>query len=223
MYKKHLYFASLMGLLFLSGCSSHSDISTAKQTKALSLNTNSVHLNYTFDASKKNSLSDAIKSTFKEKQITLNNTCKTKVLISPVYIGSTSRYQDASFDEPVIPQADISQYQTEDDNSNLKYSVSRGIKAGTSRGVGMNETSIQGGVEEILGTAVISATGSYAINSAFDTDGYEMVTDVYVNDTQRTRIFAYVEDGSIEPEEAIAELSLLTANKLAVIIKGEEK
>ena len=221
-----LLLAGALSALLLSGCSSHSgsDISIAKQTKPLALHTNNVNITYAMDANASKPFSDALLTSFKTQGIRIEKNSDTKIILHPVYLGSTQRYQKVTADDPVIPSAGIESFEAENKTSDrIRGGISNGLKVSSGYGIGMNEESFNAGVGQVAGTAILAGVALIAIDYMLSTEGYELVTDVYINQDERTRIFAYVEDGSIEPEEALLELASLTADKVAAIIKGEKQ
>lgn len=222
--KQPIILLSAITALVFSGCSSHSasDISIAKQTRPVALHTDNVNIRYALNSKDAQPYTQALVKSFKTHGITIDEASKTKITVHPVYLGNTGRFAKSHTDDPVIPATGLQKLEADSGNSSyIRNGVATGLMAGSNAHIDLKADTINSALKDVAGTAAITAVGAIAINYMLSTQGYELITDVYINQDERTRIFAYVEDSSIEPEEAISELALLTADKLADIIKGK--
>lgn len=211
--------AAAAAALLFSGCASK-EFSDVQQTAALKpLSQKVVDIGYAADTKQRELLQPFVQASLYRHGVS-EAAGGHSLVIAPRFIGDYMKYNDA--ENPIALIEPLAPAQLQE-----KVAHERDAAAAMSKSLyyRFSEAADFKDVNQWMGNYGLSvasaAVTAYMIDGLVDADGYQMVTDVYV-DGKRTRIFAHTFDSSLEPEEAIVELARMTAEKIARIVSGDE-
>lgn len=224
---RNLMTAATIAMLTATIASAEMDMAFAKTTVPLKIEGSSVGVFYMMNDEIKSSMQGIIDKVIQEKAP--SDGYENVVVIRPVVLSEYSTlYDDRKVSEP-IPAVEIDIERIKELDSGVSVAEMAGVgvkgfvKGATAYGAGMEATTVSGGLSDMASQGLFTLgagllVGGTAAWMAGD-DEFVMVTDVYVND-KRTRVFAFVNDSDIKPEEAVDRLSRLTAGEIAAMVKG---
>jgi hypothetical protein len=208
----------LAASVILLGCSAktpHQE--SAYITKPITLSAERLSIHYAMNPEQLKLYQPYVETFLYQKGLKLTEDGK-EVVIAPVYIGSILIYNKSKSEVkplPAIPYKEI--------KSNTGYTLPLSRTFYQSLGydpIDSDYSSISEGLEKFGIQTVTKAVFTYGVNALLASDGYQIITDVYIGG-ERTRIFAHTleEDGA---EEAIPVLIEKTAKKIAELINKKK-
>lgn len=210
--------ASSAALLLLGGCSSKS-FTDAAVTKPLHMEAQSVSVEYAAAKEQRELYQPVLEAALLGAGVKLQNEAGVSVVVAPLFIGDYMRYNNP--DNPIETIRPLSKTEIQE-----KIAHERDAAAALQKSLyyRFTDTNDYSSVAQWSKTYALSAASAmltaYIIDGAFDIDGWQMITDVYV-DGQRTRVFAHTFDGSLEPNEAVAELAGKTAEQIVRLVAAK--
>lgn len=205
--------------LLLAGCSSKSFTNVAV-TKPIHVNMNNVEVSYAADKAQRELYQPAIEAALYERGIRTDEVSSHNIVIAPRFIGDYMVYNDMN--RPIETIKPLSETEL---TAKIEYERNAAQAMSESLYYRFSNAADFSSVQQWLGNYAISAASAalfaYAIDGAFDADGWQMITDIYI-DGERTRIFAHTFDNSLEPKEAVAELMKRTAEQIADLVAPHE-
>ncbi len=220
----YLPIVMLLGILLsLSGCSSK-EFTDVAVTKPIHLPADSLRVAYAADTAQRELYQPYVEAALYERHVRVSEAARHELVIVPLFIGDYMVYNDMSnpirtikplSETQLVSKLDRSRSVTRALSDSLQYRFSNAKDF-----VDINEWLRSYGV-----SMAVTVLVSFALDSALDVEGWQMITDVYL-DGERTRIFAHTFDDSLDPEEAVAELTKRTARQIALFVgrstKGEQ-
>lgn len=204
--------------LLLGGCSSKTFTDVAL-TRPLHISAQTVSVAYAADTAQRELYQPLVESALIEAGITPRAEAEVSVVIAPRFIGDYMRYNNR--ENPIRTIAPLDETQLQEKIASERDAAAALQKSLYYRFSNADDFSSASQWSQNYALSAASAMlTAYLIDGIFDIDGWQMITDVYI-EGKRTRVFAHTFDDALEPEESVARLAQKTADQIVQLLAAK--